>query len=119
MFSIFPVFFFIIFFLIFGTIIFGLFNGVKQWNSNNKQPRLSVSAIIIDKRMDISHHHHTNDNNMTSSSTSTSYYVTFQFESGDRMEFPIDGNEYGLLVHGDKGILKFQGTRYLGFTRTI
>lgn len=50
----------------------------------------------------------------TSSST---YYVTFQVESGDRMEFAVSGNEYGMLVEGDKGSLTFQGTRYLSFLR--
>ena len=48
--------------------------------------------------------------------TSTRYYVTFQVESGDRMEFSVSGREYGLLVEGDTGRLTFQGTRYLGFT---
>ena len=44
--------------------------------------------------------------------------MTFQVESGDRMEFHITGQDYGLLVEGDKGNLSFQGTRYLGFERT-
>ena len=48
----------------------------------------------------------------------TSYYVTFQVESGDRMEFEVDGSDYGLLVQGDIGKLSFQGTRYLGFERS-
>ena len=33
------------------------------------------------------------------------------------MEFYVDGYEYGMLVEGDKGMLSFQGTRYLGFER--
>lgn len=49
--------------------------------------------------------------------TSTSYYITFQVESGDRMEFLVPSAEYGLLVPGDRGRLTFQGTRYLGFAR--
>ena len=51
------------------------------------------------------------------SNTFTTYYVTFQVESGDRMEFEVDGSDYGLLVQGDIGKLSFQGTRYLGFER--
>ena len=49
--------------------------------------------------------------------TTSTYYVTFQFESGDRMEFSVDGSEYGLLAEGDTGNLCFQGTRYLSFKR--
>ncbi len=48
---------------------------------------------------------------------SSSYYVTFQVESGDRMELSIRGSGYGMLAEGDVGIFSFQGTRYLGFER--
>lgn len=44
-------------------------------------------------------------------------YVTFQVESGDRMELNVSGTEYGMLIEGDYGELTFQGTRYLGFVR--
>ena len=49
--------------------------------------------------------------------TSTRYYVTFQVESGDRMELSVSGPEYGMLAEGDRGELTFQGTRYLSFER--
>ena len=45
--------------------------------------------------------------------------VTFQVESGDRIELQVKGNEYGMLVEGDYGKLSFQGTRYLGFERQV
>lgn len=50
-------------------------------------------------------------------STSTTYYATFQFDSGDRLELHIPGREYGMMAEGDVGDLTFQGTRYLGFDR--
>ena len=40
-----------------------------------------------------------------------------RLESGDRTEFNIYGEEYGLLAEGDCGKLTFQGTRYLSFER--
>jgi hypothetical protein len=43
--------------------------------------------------------------------------VTFEVESGDRMELHISAQEYGLLAEGDMGKLTFQGTRYHGFER--
>lgn len=49
--------------------------------------------------------------------SSSSYYVTFQVESGDRMELSIRGSGYGMLAEGDVGMLSFQGTRYLGYER--
>lgn len=47
----------------------------------------------------------------------THYYVTFEVESGDRMELGMDGPAFGMLAEGDRGKLTFQGTRYLGFQR--
>jgi hypothetical protein len=35
------------------------------------------------------------------------------------MEFSVYGEEYGMLAEGDEGKLTFQGSRYLGFERTI
>lgn len=45
--------------------------------------------------------------------------MTFEVESGDRMEFAVRGQDYGMLVEGDTGRLGFQGTRFLDFERDI
>lgn len=116
MFSFAPVFIMIIFIVVILMFIINAVKGVKQWSYNNAQPLLIVDVEIVSKRINVSHHHH-NNNNHTYHHSSTSYYVTFQVESGDRMEFQIPGNEYGLMTEGDRGKLKFQGTRYLGFER--
>ena len=110
------------FFTVFGVIIFTLVKGVGEWNKNNHSPRLTVDAKVISKRLDVSYHQHTNAGDETgahgfTTTSSTTYYVTFQVESGDRMEFHVPGNEYGLLAEGDAGRLSFQGTRYLSFER--
>ena len=94
--------------------------GISTRNKNNHSPRLTVSAVVVSRRTEVSRRSHANaggvggEHHMTSS---TWHYVTFQFASGDRMEFPVDGSEYGMLVEGDEGELTFQGTRYLGFER--
>jgi hypothetical protein len=78
-----------------------------------------VDAKVIAKRMKTNHnvYHHTSDIAMHHSSVSTQYYVTFEVESGDRLEFLLPDSEYGMLVEGDIGKLTFQGTRYKGFER--
>ncbi len=120
MFNIFPIIFMIIFVIVIGGIIVSIVGGVKQWSHNNAQPRLTVNAKVVSKRQNVTHHTHNNGDNMAPShSTSTTYYVTFEVESGDRMELHVNGNEYGMLVEGDKGKLTFQGTRYLGFNRSF
>ena len=115
MFNIFGILFAIGFVLVFGVFIVMFIKGIRQWGKNNKSPRLTVPATLIAKRTDISHHHHSGDHHHYH--TSASYYATFQVESGDRMEFLLSGQEYGLLMEGDSGKLSFQGTRYLGFQR--
>jgi len=109
----------VFFIVVLGIIVFSAFRGIAQWNRNNQQPVLSVEARLVSKRTNVSHHHHHNggDAFQNSVSTSTDYYVTFEVESGDRMEFKVAGSEYGMLAEGDYGKLSFQGTRYLGFRR--
>ncbi len=119
MFSFVGVIFPLMFLLVFGIIIFTLIKGIGQWNKNNKSPQLTVFARVVAKRGDVSHRHHHNNNGHMHTGSSTTYYVTFEVESGDRMELHVGGSEYGQLVEGDEGWLTFQGTRYLGFERHI
>ncbi|WP_289355909.1 DUF2500 domain-containing protein [Paenibacillus sp. S-12] len=107
--AIFPI-FFIVFIAIF---LFVIIKNIMQWNYNNQQPILTVEAIVTDKRTEVSHRHHANHHNYYS----THYYVTFEVESGDRLEFRIKNKDYGMLAAGDRGKLTFQGTRFQGFER--
>ena len=117
-FQMFQIMFFIVFGLILCTVIVTLLKGLKEWNNNNHSPKLTVPVTVVAKRADVTRHRHSGANNHHHYQTSTTYYVTFEVESGDRMELRLEGQEYGLLVEGDKGKLSFQGTRYLGFERT-
>lgn len=117
MFSIMEVFFPIMFLLVFGIIIFTIIRGLREWDSNNKQPILNVNAKLISKRTSTSRHNHSMNNGHNHISSSTSYYVTFEVNSGDRMEFKVSGKEYGMLAEGDTGELIFQGSRYHRFNR--
>jgi len=117
--TIFQIMFTLVFVLVIGMFIVIAVKGISQWNKNNHSPRLTVPATIVAKRTNVSHHHHHNHHGtgMHHSSTSTTYYVTFQVESGDRIELHVAGHEFGMLIEGDRGMLTFQGTRYLGFER--
>ena len=113
MFMMFEFMFPIIFVMVFGMIIFQFATGIGTWHKNNQSPRLSVNATIVAKRESITHHSHANAGDLSGthgyhSTSSTSYYVTFQVESGDRMELPVSGREYGMLAEGDIGKLTFQ-----------
>ncbi len=112
------------FLAVFGMMIFMIVRGIGEWNKNNNSPRLTVEAEVVSRRTQTTtsqtpvagdpsgvHGFHTHYDIV--------YYITFQVESGDRMEFHVSGREYGMVVEGDKGQLTFQGTRYLSFARNI
>lgn len=120
LFSIIPILVFCGFAFVILMIIISAVKGISQWQSNNNQPVTIVPARLVSKRINVSSHLHSNADTIgQSSSSSTDYYITFEVESGSRMEFQIQGREYGLLVEGDQGKLEFQGTRYLGFKRNL
>lgn len=116
-FDLFGVMFTLVSVLVIGMFVVTAVRGISQWNKNNNSPRLTVPATIVAKRTNVTHHHHNGAGGHHHHHTSTTYYVTFQVDSGDRMELQVDGTEYGMLIEGDRGELSFQGTRYLSFER--
>ena len=101
-----PILFLAVFGLAFGTIISTLIKNGKQNRKNNAAPRLSSDATVVTKRTHVWGDH-----------SRTTYFATFQFESGDRLELEIPRDRFGYLVEGDSGKLHFQGTRFLDFER--
>ena len=110
--SIFFLLFIVAFVTILGMILVTFVRELSQ--RNNHSPRLTVEAAVVAKRQSFSSHRSGGEMHTT---TSTRYFATFQVESGDRMELQMSGQDYGMLVEGDRGRLTFQGTRYLDFQR--
>lgn len=104
--SLMPVFSLAIFGLAFGIIISTLVKNGRQNRKNDASPRLTSEATIVTKRTHVRGDH-----------AHTTYFATFQFESGDRLELEIPRDRFGYLVEGDRGKLHFQGTRFLDFER--
>lgn len=109
MFSFSPIFIGAVFIIVFGTIIFTIIKSIGTWSKNNQSPRVNSNAQVVTKRTSVRGGGETRAHSL--------YYVTFEFDSGDRLELHVSGEEFGQLVEGDYGVLNFQGTRYLGFTR--
>lgn len=91
--------------LVIGVFIYIFIKGISQWGKNNSSPMLSVPAVAVSKRIYNAHEH------------ASQYYVTFQFESGDRTEFSVNGRQFGMIAEQDFGKLTFQGTRFISFER--
>lgn len=102
----FPILFIAVFGLAFGTIVSTLIKNGRQNRKNNASPRLTSEATVVSKRTHVWGDH-----------AHTTYFATFQFESGDRLELEIPRDRFGYLVEGDNGKLHFQGTRFLDFER--
>lgn len=109
-----------IFVLIFFVI--AIVGGIVLWHKNNNSPRLKVSAVVSAKRVDETFQQQPVMGDITGAHGYNTiiyedYFITFQVESGDKLEFLIKESEYRRLMEGDYGNLFFQGTRYLGFEK--
>ena len=104
--AVFPILFLGMFGLVFGMIISTLVKNAKTERKNDASPRLTSEATVVTKRTQVRGDH-----------AHTTYFATFQFASGDRLELKIPYDRFGYLVEGDKGSLSFQGTRFLDFQR--
>ena len=108
-FDIMQMFVFAIFAIVIVCFIALAVKGIGTWHKNNNSPRLTVQAAVVAKRQNTDVHHHSNNNGGMHTSTSTHYYVTFQFDSGDRLELHVPGREYGMMAEGDVGDLTLPG----------
>ncbi|MED1201533.1 DUF2500 domain-containing protein [Heyndrickxia acidicola] len=107
-----PIFIAAIFIIVMIGILVPIIGSIAQWSKNEKAPRLSVLAKVKTMRTEIRRNGDHFDMH-----THTDHYVTFEVESGDRIEFSLTGREYGMLAEGDYKTLSFQGTRFYGFDR--
>jgi len=87
----------------------GAVRRISQWMQNNNAPRTPVHARVVTKRA------YTRGG--ARGYAATLYYITFEFLSGDRIEFHVPDREYGLIAENDDGILTFQGSRFISFKR--
>lgn len=117
MFTLIPVLVVIVFVIVIGGIIYSIVNYAR----NAKAPKETTYARIVSKRMDVSHHHtnHANQNGIGHSnhSSRTYYYITLEFDNGERKEYVDVKNLYGLVVEGDTGFAAVQGEWIIAFER--
>jgi hypothetical protein len=112
-FAIIPVLVVLIFAAVLVVIVVQVSRNVAEWADNNSKPVLSAPARVVAKRSATSGNVSPN----AGGHVSTAYYATFELASGERQEFLIRGDQYGMLAEDDAGTLTYQGTRYHGFER--
>ena len=75
-------------------------NTIICWFKNNRAPVHRIGASVLTKEI--------NENK---------YYVCFGLEDGQMKRFSIDYYAYISLKEGEKGILTYQGTRFIRYDR--
>ncbi|RCS46494.1 DUF2500 family protein [Bremerella cremea] len=83
----------------------------KKMQSLETGELATLPAIVAGKRTMLS-------GGSGDSSASTYYYVTFEFEDGQRQEYPVwDGSLYGRVSEEDAGVLFLREQHALDFDR--
>ena len=93
--------------LVLGTLLLTVGVALLRWRNDRRSPVLTEPATVVAKRQQT----------RRTASAITDYFVTFQVRGGERIEFPVEGRAYGLLVERDRGRLTYQGSRFRDFVR--
>ena len=89
---------------------------LMQWLKNRRSPLIMTQAKVLDKHVQIQ-----NIRRKRSSGPGYVkhkmyiYYVLFEIEGGDTLEFQVKKGEYMKIKKGQFGELTFQGKRYIKF----
>lgn len=101
MFDAMPVLVMIVFAFVIVVFIFIIAGNIR----NARAPRQTVFARVVAKRMEVG------------GDSYTHYYITLEFENGERREFLDVKKLYGLVVEGDIGYAAIQGNWIVAFER--
>ncbi len=80
-------------------ILFAIYKGLAQRSRDNASPLLTVPAVVVAKRQEV---------RRSENSASNAYYLTFEVQGHDRVEFPVLGQQWGTILEGDRGRLTYQ-----------
>ncbi|MCR3954678.1 MAG: DUF2500 domain-containing protein [Gudongella sp.] len=105
-----------LFFVFFVVVVIRIIKSFSHLNTSTRQPTLNVNARVVGKREDYRRFSKGNRSHPLDTGRSI-YFVTFEFDSGDRLEFRVSREEYELMYEGDEGILVFQGIIFHSFDR--
>ena len=117
MFEIFPI---VIFIVMFAVTAFIVSRVVKAWRGylhNSIQLQQTAPARVVDKRTAFSPSTSAHPHGAGGTRVRTYYFVTFEFQNGERKEFSVNTDGYGLFTGGDSGEIAYQGNWLLRFTR--
>ena len=102
------------------TAIF--FRCIFEWTINKCSAMESVDAFVVAKQQGMIQQQIPNAGDATGGHGFTLqeqpwYKITFRMTDSTEKEFKVDNQSFRELKEGEKGILTYQGTRYLGFKK--
>ena len=102
------------------TAIF--FRCIFEWTINKCSAMESVDAFVVAKQQGMIQQQIPNAGDATGGHGFTLqeqpwYKITFRMTDSTEKEFNVDNQSFRVLKEGEKGILTYQGTRYLGFKK--
>ena len=102
------------------TAIF--FRCIFEWTINKCSAKESVDAFVVAKQQGMIQQQIPNAGDATGGHGFTLqeqpwYKITFRMTDSTEKEFNVDNQSFRELKEGEKGILTYQGTRYLGFKK--
>ena len=75
---------------------------------------ITVNATVIYKRRDVRRDLNSAPDDARYANTNF-YYITFEEKAGSRLELLVPGKVYEAIRRGDRGVLSYQGLRFLDF----
>ena len=102
------------------TAIF--FRCIFEWTINKCSAMESVDAFVVAKQQGMIQQQIPNAGDATGGHGFTLqeqpwYKITFRMTNSTEKEFNVDNQSFRELKEGEKGILTYQGTRYLGLKK--
>ncbi|RXZ76753.1 DUF2500 domain-containing protein [Paenibacillaceae bacterium] len=105
--------------IVFVIVIVGILFRGSRYVKNASTPKISHYARIVAKRMDVRHHHNHHGSDHMINSSRTHYYITLEFDNGERKEYLDVKQLYGVVVEGDAGYASVQGDWIIAFERDM
>ena len=110
----------VLFLIVSGGIAAIIVTGIVRKKRNDHAAQTTVDASVLEKHTTVQRHPVAGDTTGAHGYTRfTSRHVTFLTADRAQRTFDVDETVYDALTEGDRGQRTYQGTRFVGFVRSV
>ena len=110
----------VLFLIVSGGIAAIIVTGIVRKKRNDRAAQTTVDASVLEKHTTVQRHPVAGDTTGAHGYTRfTSRHVTFLTTDRAQRTFDVDETVYDALTEGDRGRLTYQGSRFVGFVRSV